>query len=836
MKPKELVLLSSQVEKLNAASLDREACQACGLFEFCQTPFMKPYVPRNWTGKLLAIGEAPGKHEDEESGRQFTGAAGNLLRGYLEEGGYDGQDVAFVNACRCRPPKNKTPSMKQIRACRPFLLRTIDYLCPDKIIVFGSTALKAIKNSGSDVNIAENRGRPIEVVDLPKYEALATYHPASVLHGNIQHADRIREDLVREDLKHLDWPDDGIDPEGQHLGFDTEFLEPGPDLDPPIKKREVYCVALADDVRARAYLPNARKLKTLFKQARKLMPHNGPVDVDSIVQLGLCKETWAKGLDIRDSLWLARLADENRGKGGYKLENLLTSVYDVKGWKHKTEEYGYDPRKWPPNLMHERCRLDAWASLHLSDYYLDKARGQLTFQHRIAMTLQRIYHAGSYIDYPAYQVYTQEKEAALLKSEKKLKRKAKQLGLTEFVPTNKNHYRDYLYEGLGITPTSFTKDGLPKADKQTLKQFVGEYPEIQVLMDYARDDKIHSTYVEGLARLMQLVGRGKYWIPVRINPLGARTLRRSSGADPFEQESDEPGLNFQNWTKDVKHLITSRFKDGVVADQDYQKLEAILQGWLAGEEQMVDFFVNSPNGYIEIGKKLFGKEVKKDSKEYTQTKSTCLAVNYNLNPWGLAKRLWDVQDVKLATTWDGHLAETEAVYQKYFRLFPRLKRYIQECIHEAYTTGKVVMTLGYERRLPCPEEPPKSEKEEWKAWNKIRKHIANEACNCKAQHLASLVTGSAMIDTEERLLHEYNLTYVDYHRMLMEKKWPMMPILMNEVHDDLVYDIPKPHRKRDLQLIKEAMEELPTLRGLMPELPHILKTEQSYGPRWGQEL
>ena len=58
--------------------------------------------------------------------------------------------------------------------------------------------------------------------------------------------------------------------------------------------------------------------------------------------------------------------------------------------------------------------------------------------------------------------------------------------------------------------------------------------------------------------------------------------------------------------------------------------------------------------------------------------------------------------------------------------------------------------------------------------------------------------------------------------------------MMNEVHDDLILDMPVRNRKRDLALVRETMEELPTLRSLM-DLPDVFKVDQSYGPAWGEK-
>ena len=125
-------------EPLENASPDRPLCQKCGLFRFAKTPFMKPFIPEGYTHRALGVGEAPGKHEDEVSGRPFTGKAGELLDKKLKETGWSKKDVALHNATICRPQNNAEPTMTQIRCCRPFLLQVIRDLNPRFIIGFGT--------------------------------------------------------------------------------------------------------------------------------------------------------------------------------------------------------------------------------------------------------------------------------------------------------------------------------------------------------------------------------------------------------------------------------------------------------------------------------------------------------------------------------------------------------------------------------------------------------------------------------------------------------------------------------------------------------------------------
>jgi DNA polymerase len=60
------------------------------------------------SAKVMIIGEAPGKEEDE-TGLPFVGAAGRFLDQVLEGTSLDRRGFFITNTVKCRPPKNRAP-------------------------------------------------------------------------------------------------------------------------------------------------------------------------------------------------------------------------------------------------------------------------------------------------------------------------------------------------------------------------------------------------------------------------------------------------------------------------------------------------------------------------------------------------------------------------------------------------------------------------------------------------------------------------------------------------------------------------------------------------------
>jgi uracil-DNA glycosylase, family 4 len=165
------------VEELNREIL---TCARCHLHRYRENA-----VPGEGSMKLgiMIVGEAPGAAEDE-AGRPFVGAAGQLLTETLVRLGVSRGDVYITNVVKCRPPDNRTPTREEVEACLPYLLRQITLLRPRRIIALGLVSARTLLSlMGRRVEkMGEVRGRCFRgrVAGI-ETEVCATYHPAAVL-------------------------------------------------------------------------------------------------------------------------------------------------------------------------------------------------------------------------------------------------------------------------------------------------------------------------------------------------------------------------------------------------------------------------------------------------------------------------------------------------------------------------------------------------------------------------------------------------------------------------------------------------------------------------------
>ena len=128
------------------------------------------------SSKIMFIGEAPGKNEDEQ-GKPFVGAAGMILNQALEKAGIKRAEVFITNVVKCRPPGNRVPENDERSICRQYLDRQISLIAPKIICILGSTAYSSILGGKS---ITKNRGK---IMERNRQRYFLTIHPAAAIYN-----------------------------------------------------------------------------------------------------------------------------------------------------------------------------------------------------------------------------------------------------------------------------------------------------------------------------------------------------------------------------------------------------------------------------------------------------------------------------------------------------------------------------------------------------------------------------------------------------------------------------------------------------------------------------
>ena len=191
------------VEVVQAASL-AELQQLVEAFDGCAlkaTATRTVFGVGNAGARLMLIGEAPGAEEDRQ-GIPFVGASGQLLDRMLAAIGLARDEVYITNTLYWRPPGNRTPTPAEGMACLPFLLRQIELVGPEVLVLVGSPAVKLLLGRTEGVMRLRGQWFAYESPGLAKpLPTRATFHPAFLLRSPGRKREAWRDLLaIREKL------------------------------------------------------------------------------------------------------------------------------------------------------------------------------------------------------------------------------------------------------------------------------------------------------------------------------------------------------------------------------------------------------------------------------------------------------------------------------------------------------------------------------------------------------------------------------------------------------------------------------------------------------------
>jgi uracil-DNA glycosylase family protein len=164
-----------------------QQCRGCDLYKNAtHAVFGEIGVPRNRGDGLptvMMVGEQPGDREDIE-GRPFVGPAGRLLDECLHEAGIKREQVYITNAVkhfkwelRGKRRLHKKPTLREVKACRPWLDAEMEAIDPKLIVCLGATAAQSLL--GPTFKVTMRRGELIRKAGFPLL--MATVHPSSIL-------------------------------------------------------------------------------------------------------------------------------------------------------------------------------------------------------------------------------------------------------------------------------------------------------------------------------------------------------------------------------------------------------------------------------------------------------------------------------------------------------------------------------------------------------------------------------------------------------------------------------------------------------------------------------
>ena len=329
-------------------------------------------------------------------------------------------------------------------------------------------------------------------------------------------------------------------------------------------------------------------------------------------------------------------------------------------------------------------------------------------------------------------------------------------GSASFNPNSTKQLGEMLFVTMGLPHGKKTQRGW-STDAETLEA-LRDYPLVEDILQYRAYQKLNSTYVEGLLKVIAEDGR----IHTRFNQTEARTGRLSS---------DNPNLQNIPIRTELGSQLRAYFiaKPGcVLVDADYSQIELRILAHVTGDEHMQQAFRSGQDIHRSTAARIYGiPQGEVTPRVRSGAKAINFGIMYGKGAYSLSK------DIGVT------VKEADAFLKNYLAAFPSVSSYMDKTIADARANGYVSTLFG--RRRALPELNSNS--------HNIRASGERMARNTPIQGTAADVIKLAMVRVWKRLRDEK-----------MESR------LILTVHDELIVEAPEAEAEKAAQILREEME------------------------------
>lgn len=332
--------------------------------------------------------------------------------------------------------------------------------------------------------------------------------------------------------------------------------------------------------------------------------------------------------------------------------------------------------------------------------------------------------------------------------------------------------------GLGLKVVKRTKTGA-STDIEVLEKLAAD-PEIttpipSLIVEYRQLTKLVSTYLVALREaILPETGR----VHASFHQTVAATGRLASS---------DPNLQNIPIRTDVGREIRKAFiapPGRLLLTADYSQIELRLLAHLSHDPALIEAFRRGDDIHTQVAAQIHNVPLKDVTKEQRSgAKMVNFGIVYGITAFGLARRL-NIGNTEAAQIIDG-----------YKRRFAGITTFLEECIAQARTLGYVETMM--KRRRPIPDID---------STNPSRKAFAERtAINSVVQGSAADLIKIAMVDLHARLS-----PHASHLRGGRPAEVPETLMLL-QIHDELVFEVPREECERARSFIKQRMESAMTL-------------------------
>ncbi len=354
----------------------------------------------------------------------------------------------------------------------------------------------------------------------------------------------------------------------------------------------------------------------------------------------------------------------------------------------------------------------------------------------------------------------------LIKSMALLESEIKELAGTDFNVNSTAQLGEILFEKMGYTGGSKTKEGRWSTDAEALEKLANEQDSeiASKMLEYRQMAKINSTYTAGL--LEQIDKK-----TLRIHTDYTQTVTNTG-----RLSSNNPNLQNIPIRTELGREIRKAFvaKEGYkLVGADYSQVELRLIAHVADVKKLKESFLNNEDIHARTASYVFDVPLADVTKELRyKAKAINFGIIYGISAFGLARQLG--------------ISRTEAgdYIKSYLKMYPEIEEYMSITKEYAHSNGYVKSFMG--RR--CYMDGINSSNQS------VKGYAERAAINAPMQGGAADIIKMAMIKLDKEL-----------------KKQNLETKILMQVHDELIMECPDQEVDIAAKILKEVMENIVTL-------------------------
>lgn len=345
---------------------------------------------------------------------------------------------------------------------------------------------------------------------------------------------------------------------------------------------------------------------------------------------------------------------------------------------------------------------------------------------------------------------------------------------TQFNINSTKQLREVLFEKLKLPVIKKGKTG-PSTDEEVLNKLAKSHQLPQLLLEYRQLMKLKTTYVDALP---ELVDARTGLIHASFNQTGTETGRLSSSNPNLQNLPIKTDIGAK-----IRQAVIAKDQESILLACDYSQIELRILAHISGDDNLISAFNAGKDIHKATAALIYGaSEEEVDSQMRNLAKRVNFSIVYGLSAFGLAR------DLNIP------LEQAQAFIEAYFARYSKVKEYIDNSIKACQIDGFVTTILG--RRRYIPEINNRNQA--------IRGFAQRQAVNTPIQGSASDLIKLAMIEIDQAV-----------------EKENFKSQMLIQVHDELVFNVPKKESESFCALVKDKMENVLKLK--VPVLVSVKK-------------